>query len=834
MMQPQLASRSMFRRLRQCATGLLLLCALVAGYYWLTTDLPSAGQLRARAAIGSTRVLDRHGSLIYELPDPLNGRRRPIALAEIAPALRQATIAIEDVDFYQNPGVELRGIVRALIANLRSGEIVAGGSTITQQLARNFLIDPAYAREQHLDRKLREAVLALKLTTTLPKDEILALYLNQTYYGGMTFGVDAAARRIFDKPAHDLSLAEAALLAGLPQAPSRYDPFTAPEAARTRQRVVLAAMQRAGMITAAEAELAAAEPLRFASRTTTARAPHFVGYVLEQVADRLGADTVARGGLTITTTLDIVLHEAAAAALQHQIALLGTPRAGQPDHQVRNGAVVVLDPADGAILVMVGSPRFDDAAAQGQVNAAIALRQPGSAIKPLTYAAALEQGYTPASELLDIPTSLTTAEGRIYAPQNYDRTFHGPLSLREALASSSNVAAVRLLHAIGLPALLDAARRAGITSLGDDPGRFGLSLTLGGGEVSLLELTAAYGAFAAGGERVTPYAVQAVHDATGTPLFVHQPTPRPTAFTAAVAFLINDILSDPIARRRAFGARSVLDLDRPAAVKTGTTTDWRDNWTIGYTPDRVAGVWVGNADGRPMQAVSGISGAGPLWRQVMLLAHRGLPVRTFPRPPEIIALRICSEGGMLPTNRCPATRSEYFLAGTEPTHSGAAHLVLQVDPQRGCRATEQYPSDYREWRVFRMLPTEAEAWAIDAGLPRPPLTTCPAPALTTGGASDSAYTTEAPLLLRPAAGAVFAIARGIPAERQQLAIEAAAAHATLVTILIDNTPVASFSSPPYRTFWQLIPGVHRATIEMHDAAGMIRRSAPVEFRVIEE
>jgi membrane peptidoglycan carboxypeptidase len=504
---------------RGFGVGLVVVLA-IGGYFWLSTPLPAPEHLRDRAALGSTRILDRRGQLLYELPDPLSGRQRPIPLSDIPIALRQATIAVEDAGFYQNPGVELSGILRAALVDLQSGALVAGGSTITQQLARGFLLDPELAQRRTLDRKLREAVLALKLTSAYSKDDILALYLNQTYYGGMSYGVEAAARHFFGKPARDLDLAESALLAGLPQAPSRYDPFADRAAAQARQSDVLDAMVNAGAISPAQAAAAKSEPIQFVAADEHMRAPHFVQYVLGLLDAQLGPEVVARGGLTVTTTLDADLQDAAQELLRRQVALLATPRNGGPDHRVRNGAVVALDPASGAILTMVGSPNFDDAASQGQVNAALARRQPGSAIKPLTYAAALERGWTPASTILDIPTTFLTREGRPYAPQNYDRAYHGPLSLREALATSSNVAAVRVLDSIGIPALLDMAKRLGISTLGDagSAGRYGLSLTLGGGEVTPLELTAAFGAFANGGRRVEPFAVISVTNAQGISL----------------------------------------------------------------------------------------------------------------------------------------------------------------------------------------------------------------------------------------------------------------------------------------------------------------------------
>jgi len=847
------------RALRWGTRGIGLVVALgmlIFGYFWFTTPLPAPEHLRARGALGSTRILDRRGQLLYELPDPLSGRLRPVPLNQIPPVLRQATIAIEDASFYQNSGVDLRGIARAAWDNLRSAALVAGGSTITQQLARSFLLDPELAGQRTFDRKLREAVLALKLTATYPKDEILELYLNQIYYGGRAYGAEAAARHYFGKPARDLDLAECALLAGLPQAPSRYNPFTDRTAALARQADVLDAMVRSGAIGAAQAATAKAEPLQFASSGEAMRAPHFVNYVLDQLDQQLGADVVARGGLTITTTLDANLQDAAQSILRRQIALLGTPRGGGPDHRVHNGAVLVLDPRDGAILTMVGSPNFDDARNQGQVNAALARRQPGSAIKPLTYAAAIERGWTPATTILDVPTTFQTREGRPYAPQNYDRSFHGPLSLREALATSSNVAAVRVLNTIGLPALLDMANRLGIGSLGAaaDAGRYGLSLTLGGGEVTPLELSSAFAAFANGGRRVEPYAILGLSGPGLRTEWKSQTVgPQSSVLSPQVAYLITDILSDRYARMRTFGTQSALDIDRPAAAKTGTTSDWRDNWTVGYTPDRVVGVWVGNADGQPMEAISGVTGAGPVWHDVMLAAHRGLPVRPFERPSGIVERTICAEGGLLPSQNCPATRQERFIAGQEPTQPDMSHIAVPVDLALGCRAPAGYPADRVAMRVFRILPPEAEPWMVATGLPRVPREICPRLAESDlepdkqtrrqgaqvevnapGSISPGLLVSQSlsPALIAPAPGAVFAISPGVPLERQQVEFKArAGADMAKLTIYVDGQPLAAFAGPPYRAFWRLAPGAHRATVSVTDEHGKVWKSAVVDFVV---
>lgn len=801
------------RTLAIVLAGLLLLLAVV-GYFWFSTDLPNPNHLRARAARGNTRLLDRNGHLLYEVPDPFSGRQRPLALEEIPIALRQATIALEDRTFYQNPGVDLRGIARAAWRNLSGGAIVAGGSTITQQLARNFLLDPHVSQQRTLERKLRETVLALKLTATFSKDEILAMYLNQTYYGGLAYGVEAAAQHFFGKPARELDLAECALLAGLPQAPSYYNPATNREAALARQGQVLNAMVSMSFITDNQAEAARTEPLQFAFRGPTMRAPHVVAYMLDMLAAHYGPDTVARGGLVITTTIDVDLQHAAQTALQRQIASLSAPHNGTPGHRVRNGAIVVLDPENGAILAMVGSPDFFDATIQGQVNGALARRQPGSAIKPLTYAAALERGYTPASRILDEPAAFPTREGRPYRPENYDRTYHGEISLREALATSSNVAAVRVLHTIGIPALLEMASRLGIASLGETSGEYGLALTLGSGEVTLLELTAAYGAFANGGNRLTPYVLADAHPATPSLSPGQSPTPaKPQpVLSPQVAFLISSILSDPYARMRTFGTTGWLTIDRPAAVKTGTTGNWHDGWTVGYTPDRVVGVWVGNADGEPMRSVSGAQGAAPVWHEVMLAAHRNLPPKPFAQPDGIVERMICTEprpsASGNPTPRpsasefladCPSPRQEYFIAGTQPEHREAGVSHSAPEPARPAPAAVAPPHN-------------------------------PAPSLS--GIPDTRGLPASPRMLHPAPGARFALTPAVPRERQHIALQArAGSNTTRLTIVVDGEPVATCNDSSCKAFWPLLPGTHHAHAVAHDGQGDTLESEPVVFHV---
>ena len=535
---------------------------------------------------------------------------------------------------------------------------------------------------------------------TYAKDELLALYLNTTYYGHFATGIEAAAQAYFGVHARELDLAQCALLAGLPQSPTAYNPIENLEAAQSRQAVVLGLMARHGYITPAQAEEAGGERLAFAATPFPIEAPHFVMWVQSQLETLLGADRVRAGGLRVTTTLDLDWQRQAEAIVARRLAQLRPCAAGfslaegcdvdaDPARRVDNAALIALDPHTGAVLALVGSPDYFDPAISGAVNAALAQRQPGSAIKPLTYAAALdperareagEAPLTAATIIPDLRAAFLTAEGEPYVPNNYDRRYHGPVTVRTALANSYNIPAVRTLDAIGVDALIEQAARLGIPwdreamswglglgtrdqGLGNRgqrlrarginlkvkardrstssvrPPRYGLSLTLGGGEVRLLDLTAAYAAFANGGSHVAPYAIARVETLDGemvwdqglgtrnTLFLVPSPqslVPRTSALDPRVAYLITDILSDERARVPAFGQGNMLEIGRPAAAKTGTTTDWRDNWTLGYTPDLTVGVWVGNADNTPMKGVSGISGAGPIWHDFM----RHGPART--------------------------------------------------------------------------------------------------------------------------------------------------------------------------------------------------------------
>ncbi len=809
---------------------ILLAAAAIGVWLWLFTDLPDVGDLSAGLHTPSIRITDRKGRLLYEVIGEEAGRHTVVPLEAIPQACIDATLATEDVNFYRNPGVDLRGILRAVWINLRGGEIVSGGSTITQQVARNLLLDPQERAERTLERKLRESILAWQLARRYSKDEILALYLNQTYYGNLAYGIDAAARAYFGKTVSELDLAECALLAGLLQSPAAYDPLSNPQAARERQAVVLGLMVRAGMIDAAQAAAAQREPLNFAAQRYPIEAPHFVMAVYAQLEQLLPAAALYAGGLEVRTTLDLDWQRAAERIARRHLALLNTPRPGDPPHNAHDAALVALDPHTGQVLAMLGSPDYFDTSISGTINMALAPRQPGSTMKPFTYAIALDptrpEPWTAATMLLDVRTSFVTREGFAYVPVNYDRQEHGPVLVREALASSFNIPAVIALHTVGVDNLLRFLGRLGITTL-TNPANYDLSLTLGGGEVRLLELVAAYAAFANGGHVVKPVLILDIVDAEGNTLFSQRSGLGERVMDERVAWLISDILSDNLARAPSFTTHSILQIGRPAAAKTGTTTDFRDNWTIGYTPNLVVGVWVGNADNTPMVNISGVSGAGPIWHQFMRTVLRGQPELQFERPDGLVQVEICALSGKLPTPDCPYTRRDWFIEGTEPTEYDTLYRRVTVDVLTGLPADESTPPQRREERLFLDLPPQAHDWARREGLP------LLADLLARAGHSGSLQAERAALILiAPDAHTIYRLDAALPRETQQIRLVAAGSPDLHdVTLYVDDLPLATLATPPFEAYWTLEVGEHTAHAVGRLADGTLVRSESVPFRV---
>ncbi|MCD6290406.1 MAG: PBP1A family penicillin-binding protein [Anaerolineae bacterium] len=662
----------------------------------------------------TTRVYDRNGVLLGEFWD--EGRRYWVPLARIAPALRQATIATEDKTFYTNPGVDWAAIARAVFQNAKSGKAISGASTITQQLARNIAFTYEERLERSVDRKVREAALARRLTRQFSKDEILEMYLNVVYYGHQAYGAEAAARVYFGKPAADLTLAESALLATLPQVPRDLDPLAPGNLRRVkaRQGLVLALMERNGFITPNEAAAAYAEPLVFHPMETPDIAPHFLLYVRHLLEVRYGRNVVTRGGLTVITTLDARVQRVAQAVVRQHV------EAARDRYHLTNAALIAMKPGSGEILAMVGSVDYYNAEIDGQVNVTLRPRQPGSAIKPILYALAFTKGFSPASLIWDIPTEFPLGDGRTYAPQNYDGKFHGPVRLREALANSYNVPAVKLLNRVGVAEMLTMAHMMGVQGLDRPADYYGLSLALGGGEVTLMSLTSAFATLANGGKHVPPVAILSIADSAGHTIMRYEPpSPRPV-IDPRVAYLVTSILSDNEARAPMFGHHSPLLLSRPAAAKTGTTTDWRDNWTIGYTPYLVAGVWAGNSDGTPMLHTSGLTGAAPIWHDFMeaLFADPALDAAvrepdeplSFPRPDGIVEAPICDLSSLNFGPDCPAKRTELFIDPSQPIMAGPFASQIQGPAgDAGAAIPEPPGTSDPAWtivRVVQLAPTQ--------------------------------------------------------------------------------------------------------------------------------
>ena len=697
------------------------ICGLTTAYIAIAADLPSPETLRSQSAtFVSTKIYDRDGHLLYEIFDPNAGRRTLVRYEQISPHLINATVATEDERFWQHPGVDPIGIIRAVIQNVTEGEIVSGASTIPQTLVDNVFLTFEERTEQTLERKVREAVLAAEISRRYSKREILEIYLNEVNFGNLAYGVGAAADTYFGKDADDLTLAEAAMLAGLPQAPAYWDPYTNWEGAKRRQAVVLDLMVQAGYITQAEADVAKSEPLELQLQRSEVNAPHFVVWIQQLLEQKYGADVLYRSGLSVTTTLDSSLQSIAQQEAQAHLATL-------KDRNATNAALVAMKPDTGEILAMLGSADFNDPEIDGQVNVTLRPRQPGSSIKPVTYVTAFEKGWTPSTLIWDVSTEFHDALGRPYVPKNYDRKEHGPVLVRQALAQSLNIPAVKTLDFVGLPAMLDTAHRLGIQSLNRPD--YGLSLTLGGGDVTLLELTGAYAVFANQGRRLPPVAILRIEDPAGRIIEEYQPPPGEQVISPQHAYLITDILADNSARAPMFGQNSPLKLSRPAAAKTGTTDDWRDSWTMGYTPNLVTGVWVGNADNSEMNNVTGSRGAAPIWHNFMERALAEAPQAQFPRPEGIEEIQISADAGSLPSAACPPDRrrTEIFATGQGPLGPEYDfHQFVRIDTTTGALATEYCPADVIEERYFYVLAgEEGQKWAQDHSIPQPPPDFCP-------------------------------------------------------------------------------------------------------------
>lgn len=610
-------------------TALLLAAVFYTGFILTAAyELPSPSRLSPYSQPLTTEIFDRGGNLLYRIYDGQN--RYLVKLTEVPPHLIQATISAEDRNFYKHGGVDFKAIIRAFYNNHKNGQILEGGSTITQQLIKNSLL----SSEKTYSRKIKEVILATWAELIYSKDQILTMYLSIAPYGGPNTGIVAAARSYFAKEPNELTLAESAFLAGLPASPTEFSPFgTHPELGVERQKQILQRMVEDKYISKEQIETALREKLTFRNQLDDIRAPHFVFYVKDYLAQKYGPRLISQGGLKVTTTLDLPLQEAVEKIVKDEIDSLSSLN-------VRNGAAMVTDAKTGQILAMTGSRdyKYPDF---GNFNATLSLRQPGSSIKVLTYATAFKKGYSPGNTVLDAPVRFADEWGNAYAPQNYDGTFHGPVSVRTALGSSYNIPAVRVETTIGLDPIIQTSRDLGITTF-TDPKRYGLAFTLGAADVKMVEMMGVYGTFSQLGIFRKPTPILKVTDSNGNLLEEYKDQGR-QVLDPEVAYLISDILSDNKARTPAFGPRSQLYLPpNVVAVKTGTSDQKTNNLTYGYTPDFVVGAWVGNPDNSPMnQALtSGVTGAAPIWNKIMkgLLAKH--PSNGFTRPPGIVEVVI--------------------------------------------------------------------------------------------------------------------------------------------------------------------------------------------------
>jgi membrane peptidoglycan carboxypeptidase len=741
-----------------------------------------------------SRIYDRNNVLLYE-KFPSSGAREYVTYGKVPQIIIDATLSAEDPTFFDNSGYDMWGILRAVYINA-SGSGSSGASGITQQVARHLYLPPEERFQQTIERKIRELILATMITEKFTKQEVLEKYLNQIYYGNLAYGIQAASMGYFGKEPKDLNIAEAAMLAGLPQLPSVYDPTVNYELARRRQSRVLELMVKNEKITQEQADQAFAYDIKAnlkdnRKRNYFIRAPHFVNYIMGELGSEKGykqltdaginitAEEWEQGGFEIVTTADIRLVEEAELVARKRIEDLSRQNAN-------NAAMVAIRPGTGEILSMIGSIDYNSKEIDGQFNTAVARRQPGSSIKPITYVAALEKGWTAATVIGDIKTTFRNGT-QGYSPNNFDGQVRGPVSLRNALGSSLNIPAVKALQYTTVPGMMDLGKKMGIT-FERDANFYGLPLTLGGGEVKLLDLTGAYAVFDNLGQKAEPVGILKMTK-RGKTVYEFDPNnvKRTQVVSPQSAYIITHIMSDNNARLMAFAANNPLVLDRPAAAKTGTTEDFKDSWTVGYTPDLVVGVWVGRNDNKPMRSVAGSIGGGQIWNDYMKRVYSDPTLskaiqqgekplqRDFVRPADIVEVEICDESGLLPNEACPKRRVELFAKGSVPKEVSQMHTFVNVpkfanvssdpyfkptnapsaktddfDAATYCIAGKDYPADMVQRRLFYYYPPDLQAWGASRGRVPPPTQPCPPYIPPTPTAAPTP--TQAPVTILPVEG----------------------------------------------------------------------------------
>ncbi len=768
-------------RVRRRALGAAVLLLIGLGIWIRCAPIPA--DLLGGAGAPSTVILDRQGRVLYEALGDTGSRVMPIDAGHLPPVLVAATLAAEDRRFYAHAGVDPIALVRAARHDLVEGQIVEGGSTITQQVAKLLIQRKEGVHHRGLAAKVREMVLALRLEHRFDKREILALYLNLAAYGNQATGAGRASQIYFGVDASMLTPAQAAFLAALPQRPTKFNPWKNAASARSRQLAVLRRMSDAGSLTAEQLRSAHEERLSLRPRSTSFNAPHFVEMVS---AAALRAPAGQPSAAVIHTTLDLDLQRDVEGILEHN-------RPSLKAHNAMNVAVVVLDNRRGEWLAWEGSGNYGDAEHGGAINGPLVPRQPGSALKPFTYALAFEQGHSPATVLADIPSHFPTAQpGVVYSPHNYDNRYRGPLLARRALAGSENVPAVALASDVGVPSLLRFLTRAGLSTFTRTPAYYGLGLTLGDAEVRLDELVAGYASFARGGVWQEPRFV--------LPPAASAPADQRRLVSERTAFWITDVLSDPEARAYIFGRGGDLEFPFPVAVKTGTSQAYHDNWTVGYTRDVTVGVWVGNFDRTPLRGSSGVTGAGPIFHAVLLAAQSRVGAAetadqpVLPPPSDLREVTICALSGEPASPWCPNRVKEWL-----PADADTAPCAWHHESDEGLLTI--YPPEYRAW-----------ASSLSASLAAGASPTSPAP--------RAPRAPHAPLALlaiaNPPDGAVYSIDPTLRREFQALPLRAVTPRPTTVRWSVDGASVGSASSDRPLS-WPLAVGTHR--IEVEDVDG---------------
>lgn len=656
------------RKLANISIFAVFIAIISYSYFFIIKDLPSPKELSSKEPQVSTKIYDRNGNLLYKIYKDQN--RSIVPLAQIPMHVRLATLAAEDAEFYTHPGFSIKGISRALIQDLQTGSL-QGGSTITQQLVKNVLLSP----EKTITRKIKEIILSIEAETTYTKDQILEMYLNQISYGGTAYGIEEASDQYFGKSVNDLNLAEAAYLSGLTKSPTALSPYgQAPELGFERQREVLHLMVVNKFITNDQETEAINKKLTFIPNQKEIKAPHFVMYIRSLLVNKYGEEMVEKGGLEVTTSLDLPIELMAEKIVNDEVTSLKGLNVG-------NGDALVVNPKTGEIIAMVGSSNYFDTKRDGQVNVLLRLRQPGSSIKIVNYAYALSHGYTPASIINDSPITYSTPGSPPYSPVNYDGKFRGNINLRSALAQSRNIPAVKILASYGVTNMVNQGRDLGITTW-DDPSKFGLSLTLGGGAVKALDLAKVYSTLANYGKRPDLMPILQVKDYKGRVLEKNSPITT-QVLDSRVTFTLTDILKDNFARSPEFGFNSYLVVKNhpEVAVKTGTSNDLRDNWAVGYSQDYVVLTWVGNNDNSPMSRVaSGVTGASPIWNKIMSGILADKPSVDWKIPDGIVKINCRGKNEWflqenIPTKYCQSLPDPVLVTNTDPILKDGASTV---------------------------------------------------------------------------------------------------------------------------------------------------------------